>query len=970
MKSMPDARRLRLLLIAGLLMPPVALAQEADEEDDYTELERVEVTGSRIRQTDIEGLNPIQTLTREDLDQSGLQSVGDFLQRLAISGSTINTKFNSSGNFGFPPDGSGVGAGATYLDLRHLGPKRVLVLVDGIRWVNGSSGSGVSNATDLNTIPMAMVERIEIVKDGASAIYGSDAIAGVVNIITRKDFNGLEANVTFGDYSEGDGETMSADISYGLLREGGSAFFTVSHMDQEEISAADIAQARFPVPGTGLTRGSSGTPQGRFIFLNPDDAGGLCPESDGVNVCDITTPGGSSFTGGIPDFPGDFIPFSNDERFNFSPYNMLLTPSRRSSIFGQVNFDVLDNTQAYFRGLYNNRQSSNRAAPEPIFIGADAGTGGLADSVSIDATNPYNPLGFTLESGSNFFLLGRRPVEGGPRIFEQNVDTFYFGAGLRGSFEMGERLFYWDINAATSRNRADQTTYGSYNIRRIATALGPIDECNADPRCVPLNLFGGAGSITEDMLDYIQPILHDLSENNLRLYSANITGDLFEMPAGPFAVAAGFETRELSGFYRPDALVVAGESNGVPSLPTSGSYDVDAFYAEANIPLLADMTAVQQLDLSLAVRWFDYSTFGSDTTAKYGLEYRPSDELLFRASAAEGFRAPSIGELFGSASRFDATLSDPCSNYPGTAFEDECAALGIPASYEQINPQISVTTGGNPELLPEESDSLMFGAVYSPAWAAGLSWADRLDFELTWYSHELTDAIQAIDAQFQLVRCVQTNDPLFCSGINRTPGGEINGFANRLTNIGGVETTGFDFNVRYASPDFGWGRITVNWNNAFVTSYDEIQPSGESLALEGRERNDRAIPEFQSNILTDWTFGDWSAAWTLRYIDAITEPCTDFLDGTEDSLTALDLCSNPNIDNQNLSTNELDATLYNDVLVTYRLGGNENFTVGLGVNNLLDQDPPICLSCSLNGYDASTYDIPGRFYYVRASWRM
>src|SRR5690606_23209649 len=182
-----------------------------------------------------------------------------------------------------------------------------------------------------------------------------------------------------------------------------------------------------------------------------------------------------------------------------------------------------------------------------------------------------------------------------------------------------------------------------------------------------------------------------------------------------------------------------GESIGVPSFPTSGAYDVDAFYVEANVPLLADMTAVQQLDLSLAVRWFDYSTFGSDSTAKYGLQYRPSDELLFRASAAEGFRAPSIGELFGSASRFDATLSDPCSNYSGTAFADECAALGIPASYEQINPQISVTTGGNPELMPEESDSLMFGAVYSPAWATGQSWADRMDFELTWYSHELTD---------------------------------------------------------------------------------------------------------------------------------------------------------------------------------------------------------------------------------------
>ncbi|HEX6927920.1 MAG TPA: TonB-dependent receptor, partial [Gammaproteobacteria bacterium] len=526
----------------------------------------------------------------------------------------------------------------------------------------------------------------------------------------------------------------------------------------------------------------------------------------------------------------------------------------------------------------------------------------------------------------------------------------------------------WDVNAATSRNRADQTTHGSYNIRRIATALGPVADCNADPACVPLNLFGGAGSITQDMLAYIQPVLHDISENNLRLYSANITGDVLDMPAGLLAVAAGFETRELSGFYQPDALVVAGDSNGVPSLPTSGEYDVDEFYAEANVPLLADITAVQQLNLSLAMRWFDYSTFGSDSTSKIGLEYRPIDALLFRASVAEGFRAPSIGELFGSASRFDAQLSDPCSNYVGTTFEDQCRALGIPESYEQINPQISITTGGNPDLVPEESDSVMFGAIYSPEWAAGLDWASRMDFELTYYEHEINGAIQAVDAQTQLIRCVQTGDPAFCTGISRTAGGEINGFANRLTNIGGIETSGFDFNVMYSSPDFAWGRLSVNWFNSFVTSYDEIQPSGEVVALEGTERSDRAYPEFQSNILTDWTLGDLSAAWTIRYIDAVTESCSDFLDGTPDSLTALGLCSNPSAVEAN-STNELDATLYNDLLVTWRVGGSD-LAVSLGINNFLDEDPPICLSCSLNGYDASTYDVPGRFYYIRASWRM
>lgn len=940
------------LLAVGLFaLPASVIAQTAD--DEQTQLERVEVTGTRIRQADIEGANPIQVVSREELDRSGLRSIGDYLQQMAISGSTLNTKFNSSGNFGFPPDGTGVGAGATYADIHNLGPKRVLVLVDGIRWVNDSSASGVGAATDLNTIPIGIVERIEILKDGASAIYGSDAIAGVVNIITRKDADGLGVDAYYGQYDEGDGETTSADVSYGLTKENSSLFFALSYMEQKEISAADRAQSFFPVPGTGVTRGSSGTPQGRFIFINPDDAGGLCPDSGGANVCDLTTPQGSNFAGDVPAFPSDFIPFSSNERFNFAPYNMVLTPSRRVSMFSQANFDIAPRTQLYVRSLFNNRNSVNRAAPEPIFIGSDAGTGGLGDTVSIDASNPYNPLGYTLESGSNFFLLGRRPLEGGPRVFEQNVDTFYIGAGVRGDFDVGDRIYYWDVNAANSRSQAEQVTQGSYNIRRIANALGPVADCNADPSCVPLNLFGGAGTITQDMLNYIQPVLHDLSENKLQLYSANITGELFDMPAGPFAFAAGYETRELSGYYQPDALVVAGESNGVPSLPTSGSYDVDEFYTEASIPLLADMTAVQQLNLTLAVRWFDYSTFGSDSTNKFGIDYRPNDEWLFRASVAEGFRAPGIGELFGSESRFDAQLNDPCSGNVSA----NCQALGVPVGYTQINPQISITTGGNPNLVPEKSDSTMYGVVYSPMWAMDLDWSNRIDFELTFYDHDITDSIQAINAQFQLDQCVASGDPAspFCTGISRTPTGQISSFSNQLTNIGGVETSGVDFNIRYGSPDFSWGRITVDWFNSLVNSYDEILATGDVIALEGIERNDRAIPEFQSNILANWHMVNWSLGWTVRYIDALTEDCSDFL--------GEGLCSN-----EAAAVNEFDATVYNDILVTYRMD-DEDLSFTFGINNVLDQDPPICLTCSLNGYDASTYDVPGRFYYVRASWR-
>lgn len=973
------------LLLGG---PAVAQDEPATEEGDQAELERVEVTGSRIRKADLEGLQPVQTLTREDIERSGLTSIGDILQELSVSGSAINTKFNSSGNFGFPPDGSGVGAGATRIDMRHLGAKRVLVLVDGVRWVNGSSGSGVGAATDLNTIPMSIVERVEILKDGASAIYGSDAIAGVVNIITRTDYTGMGAETYVGAFGEGDGETVSSNISLGTRTARSSVFLNVAHTTQQVVEAPDREISRLPVPNTGLTRGSSGTPQGRFIFFNNAGGteGGLCPLVDTTGdgnpdtpLCDITTPRGSDFPGGVPTFGDDFIPFTNDERFNYAQFNYVLTPNERTSIFGKADYRMTDSVDFHLKALYNNRQSQNRAAPEPIFLGPGAGIGGLADRISIHETNPYNPFGQTLDAGDNFILLGRRPLEGGPRIFDQNVDTLYSSLGLSGDFFMGGNPFYWDVNAIYSRNHADQIKQGGYNIRKIAKALGPLSECQADAQCVPLNLFGGAGTITPEMLDYIGFNQHDISENTLKSYTANLSGDVATLPAGPLSIAVGAEYRELSGFFEPDGTVVSGDSNGIPAKPTSGKYDVTETYAEAHIPILADAPGVQRFDMTLAVRGFDYSTFGSDSTYKAGLQYQPVDTLLFRASVAEGFRAPAIGELFGTETRFDAVLTDPCSDYTsgGTPqqIQDNCQALGVPGTYTQVNSQISVSTGGNPNLQPETSDSMMAGLVYSPEWLLDPAWSEQFDIALTYYQHELTDAIQAVDAQTKLTQCVRNFhlDPSLCDGINRGSSGAISGFDNRLTNIGGVETSGYDVDINYASPSFAWGALSVDWYNTFVRNFDEITPDStapggfRTRELAGREENDSAIPEWKSMLNTDWEYDAWTVSWTMRHITSVTEQCSDFLDGTPASLTSLGLCSDPHPSDDSQSENKLGSTTYHDLRFMYRTAGDTELT--LGINNAFEKEPPTCYSCSLNGYDASTYDIPGRFYYLSASTR-
>jgi iron complex outermembrane receptor protein len=945
------AVRVALLLAA---LPLAASAQDADSEEIKT-LDRVEVTGSRIKTAQAEGLVPVQRITRADIDRSGLTSVADVIQALTGSGSALNTKFNSSGNFGFPPDGSGVGAGSAQADLRHLGAKRVLVLVDGVRWVNEASASGVGAATDLNTIPLAIIDRIEVLEDGASSLYGSDAIAGVINIITRKDFDGLSLSAQYGAYEEGDGQTGSLDIAWGRNTERANFFASISYTDQQEILARDRAQSSFPVPGTGVAFGSSATPTGRFIFTDPNT---------GITY-DLTPNNGATSPVFDPAQNGcvrtdDYHCFTSADRFNFSQFNLLLTPSERLGVFGQGRFQFTDRTSGYAKVLFNRRESTNQAAPEPLFLGPEAGTGNpLADNIFISALNPFNPFGFDLDSSDNLILIGRRPVEGGARVFEQEVDTWYVGAGLEGVFDAGSRTLYWDVNVALSENKAEQTNFGSYDIRNIALALGDPAACAAVAGCTPLNIFGGPGTITQAMLDWIQPVVRDRSKNELAVFTANLSGSLFELPAGSADFATGFEHRRLDGEYRPDQLTVDGFYNGVPSLPTSGDYDVSELYFELNLPVFADSAWGKKFDFTVAGRYSDYSTGISEFTPKYGVRWQVEDELVLRASFAEGFRAPSIGELFGSASRFDAQLNDPCSTpLLDPSLAANCAALGVPANYAQPNPQISVTTGGNDQLAPEFADSFSAGFVWSPSFLEGSTVADRVDLEVTYYKHEIEGAIQAIDAQTQLDLCVQTLDALYCDGITRAPTGGINGFNNRLTNLGSIDTDGFDVDLFWTFPETDLGRFKLAWRNTFVVGYEALGAAGQRQPQEpGVEVVDSAIPEWTSNTTLDWSNGNWTAAWTLRHISELTEECGNAV--------SFPVCSNPAN-----GTNRLDATTYSDVQMGYRFDDMNDLRLTLGVNNVFDKDPPICLSCSLNGYDASTYDIPGgRLFYLRAEMK-
>jgi len=953
MTSMPPHRLAAAVQLSLLLaLPAAAHAQAPAPQPEARTLDTVQVTGSRIRKAELETAVPVQVLTREDIDRSGFTSVADIVQNLTASGAALNTRFNSSGNFGFPPDGGGVGAGAATVDLRHLGAKRVLVLVDGIRWVNESSASGVGSAVDLNTIPLALIDRIEVLEDGASSIYGSDAIAGVVNIITRRDAEGGTLDLHYGEYDDLGGATWGADLGWGGSSERAQWFFGASYYKQREIASSKVANASVPVPGTGLANGSSATPAGRFIFQDPNTG----------ETFDLTPNDGAT----SPIFDptqidcarsDDFHCFGTADRYNFAPNNLLLTPSERKSVFGQVRFEFTPQVSAYARVLYNERTSANQAAPEPIFLGTDAGVyNPYAEStLTISALNPFNPFGFDLTTegdNPNLFLLARRPVEGGPRRYQQDVKTWYAAGGFEGTFGVGVRTWNWDVNLVRSQSRAEQTNTGSYNIRRINEALGDPAACAAIAGCTPLDLFGGPGTITPQMLAFIQPVVRDESSNTLTLASANVTGDLFEMWAGPLAFAAGVEYRKYEGSYTPDPITVAGEYNGVPSGITRGDYDVNEAYAEFSVPLMRDTVFGETLDLSIAGRYSDYSTFGGETTGKIGLRWQPVDEILFRMSYAEGFRAPSIGELYGTLSRFDATLVDPCSGaaVPSPA----CAADGVPAGYEQTNSQISVVTSGNADLEPEHSRSLMIGSVWSPSFADEVWWSDRVDLGVTFYRHHIDDAIQAPDAQAILERCIATRDPFSCASYDRSDRGQIIRFDDILANLGTIKTDGWDFTAAWTLPEQDWGRLRFDAKTTWVTRYELANETGElEPRRPGVQVNNSAIPEWSGTLVTDWTRGPWSLAWTIRYIDSLVESC-----GGANGFAICDDSAN--------DVNGLGSTTYHDLQVSWRNTAWLNGTrLALGVNNVTGKEPPVCLSCSLNGYDASTYDLPGRFIYAR-----
>jgi iron complex outermembrane receptor protein len=452
------------------------------------------------------------------------------------------------------------------------------------------------------------------------------------------------------------------------------------------------------------------------------------------------------------------------------------------------------------------------------------------------------------------------------------------------------------------------------------------------------------------MLDYVTFTQRDFSEQTLVDFVGNITGDLAQLPnSAMIAFAAGVEYREHEGSFRPDPIAASGETAGIPSAPTAGGFDVTEIYAEFNFPVLFDAKGADYLEFNLAGRYSDYSTFGGEDTYKLGALWQPTGKVSVRGSFSTGIRAPGIGELFGGAAREDFTFLDPCAdvlalNGSANGGRDtpqspqiiaNCRALGIPVDLAQRNPQLSAVSAGNESLIPETSENLSLGAVYSSG-----PWTGSIDF----YDLDIEDAVQGQDPGDVITACVNTLDPFFCDAVQRTNTGLINLVDNQLQNIGAIESSGFDFafgwtkNYTFGTLDFGLDATYLDEYLEFTQNPDGSLTENDRTGTITNETFQRAFPEWKARWTFDWSKDKWFAGTTFRYTDSLEQP----------------------------SGNELSSRIFIDVLANYKFNvGGEDLTASIGINNILDENPATCDSCGVIGMSPVVHDLPGTVAFVR-----
>ena len=937
------------LASSAIVVPNSVLAQESNAEEAKT-VEKISVTGSRIRRADLESASPVTVINREELELTGLTDVGDFIQSLpSMSGSPIGTTTNNGGN------------GSVQINLRGLGAVRTLTLVNGKRVVDGG---------DYQAIPATMIERVEILKDGSSAVYGADAVAGVVNIITRKDFEGVDVTYQTADWFDTDGAGQdSLSLIMGKTFDKGNFVFGIERVDQDEAFQSDtpwdfMQNSFYIYPGGCEAQVASpydGTPEGGCYPIGSS----RIPESRLSFYSQGTFLIGNPAT--TPNEVGLMIPHDG-RTYNYAPVNYLQTPYKRTNIFAEANYEVTDSIQFKAEFRANQRTSAQQLAPLP-FTGGDPMYEGFYDD---PATG--NTVAFTGVSQDNYYLRRavdayntangtslvyeplvnprRRMIETNRR-FEQDITQYQWNAELTG--ELGDDM-YWEAYIGEGSRTNVSRDFGQFAGSRLFNALGPsadLDgdgnpECYADVNnpgtliqgCVPLNMFGGgtvdaAGNptvttLTQEMIDYVSLDTVDTITQKQRLAGANISGVAFDLPGGELGWSVGWAYWRQSLDSILDSAKTIGAVTGNVGASTTGSLVNNSVFGEMYAPLFDN--GEQTLSVTVGVRYDDWDAFDSGTTYQVGVEGTLVEDLKLRATYGTVFRAPTISDLYGGQVDSFPTYTDPCIPGDGETLPPGCAQVGV-----QLDTQVNAKVGGNPDIQPEEGDTFTAGIVYSPSIGD-----NDFTFIADYWKVELEDGITSLGVNFILEDCYINQNAQACSLITRNADYSINNIVDAQLNLSKFTAEGVDVEMRW-SRDTSLGMFSASMIWTHLLERNQVQ-------FDGAPENELAglfagasFPEDKANVSLRWVKDDWSVAYLGEYISKLENDAT-FIPSYIQTV---------------------DSQFYSDVTVNYAF---ESVKITAGISNVTDEAPPYIDGGFNATTDPSTYRMFGRGYFLRLNW--
>ncbi len=918
------------------------------------------VTGSRIAGvTNLTSASPISVASHEDIVLSSAATVEDVVGRLPAV--DFNGGISSATNNG--------GAGVSFIGLRNLGPSRTLVLLDGQRLIpNGA-------AVDFNVIPLSMVEHVEVLKGGASSVYGADAIGGVINIITKKHANGVTFEANYGQSGHGDGQTYGFGTTIGVNSDRGNVMIGLSwdHRNPVQESRRNWAvdthgtDANFPGGSTYRTQ--------LDVLQNENNTrqiwiGGAQVTNNAANAAFITA--------NVPCVA--YIPALTKVKLNAgcTDWNFLTSGLDRKQMSVLSHYDITDDLTFVADGFFTDYSASQSLRPEPLLGDTIASTVNgvqIFNGFILPTNYPGNTTGGPLAA----YLT---PLQFGPRRYEESTQTYRIRAGLEGKFLDDWK---WELGAVEQHIHATEIVRHEGNFEHLAQITGQIACIDVPGGCAngapinPPHFFNGPNIFTPAEVAYLTFDNTSISNSRERYVYGDANGTIFTLPAGPLKGAIGFETRDEHYDNLPDTLVQEGWAPN-PQAPTAGGYHVSSIYGELQIPLLKDLPFVKSLDLSPSARFDDYSNFGGETTYKVGLNYEVTDDLRIRAAYATAIRAPTTTELFGGKVISDNGASgDPCETNQALAQGNPNVGLGILSAgsncslavahggpvtnftsvLDQIpSNQVQVLQGGSTTVQPEKARTFTVGAIFTPRFVPGLKFA--IDYySITIDNTILTGGIAGNQgADFILVGCYgPQQNKNYCGFITRDAAGNIIQINSLNTNVGTAKAQGIDYELSY---DTAAANLTLPIPGSFVFDLQVNQqiknnqgnPDGSITDFNGffNTNNETTQPKIKGVVTIDYALDAWKVRWNSRYDQATTN-----LNG-----------------GANVSGNVVPDLWYHDLSVSYDLKDfmhSQSARVIFGINNLFDKDPPFIGTdsiCKCNTI-AGPFDVIGRFFYSRLS---